>query len=57
MLLYIWRPYLFLISIYFLLCLGFGNMYGLNNLAPNMRQKDETEAVLKLLSPYFDTVP
>ncbi|XP_011430715.3 rho guanine nucleotide exchange factor 11 isoform X18 [Magallana gigas] len=39
------------------LCLGFGNMYGLNNLAPNMRQKDETEAVLKLLSPYFDTVP
>lgn len=22
-----------------------------------MRQKDETEAVLKLLSPYFDTVP
>lgn len=57
MLLYIWRPYLFLISIYFLLCLGFGNMYGLNNLAPNMKQKDETEAVLKLLSPYFDTVP
>lgn len=48
---------MFLFSIYFLLCLGFGNMYGLNNLSPNMRQKDETEAVLKLLSPYFDTVP
>ncbi|XP_056012880.1 rho guanine nucleotide exchange factor 11-like isoform X45 [Ostrea edulis] len=39
------------------LSLGFGSMYGLQLVLPNMKQKDEAEVALKILSPYLEKVP